>query len=138
MITFTCDEAQKLLDTLVEAIDAQQWELDNHIKTHGEWYRPKRVECMRDALANTLRTVEILSHKLNTEPWVKTYSGGAPQYTKPLEPTIDGWPLWSGLPQREWVDLTNKEIGEIYRAGWSNNMDFARAIEAKLREKNNG
>jgi hypothetical protein len=27
MITFTRDEAQKLLDTLVEAIDAQQWGL---------------------------------------------------------------------------------------------------------------
>ena len=66
MITFTRDEAQKLLDTLAEAIDAQQWEIDNHIKTYGEWYRPKRVEYMRDALANTLRTVELLSHKLNT------------------------------------------------------------------------
>ena len=40
------------------------------------------------------------------------------------------------LPEREWVGLTNAEIGEIYRAGWSNNMDFAQAIEAKLKEKN--
>jgi hypothetical protein len=158
MITFTRDEAQKLLDTLAEAIDAQQWELDNHIKTYGEWYRPKRVEYMRDALANTLRTVEILSHKLNTpqrEPITPSGGGGSG------EPTVDGWPLWSGLPQqkkpvvdksmakriatqlgwepkREWVDLTDKEIGEIFRAGWSNNMDFARAIQAKLKEKNNG
>lgn len=156
MITFTRDEAQKLLDTLAEAIDAQQWELDNHIKTHGEWYRPKRVEYMRDALANTLRTVELLSHKLNTpqrEPITPSGSGGSG------EPTVDGWPLWSGLPQqkkpvvdksmakriatqlgwepkREWVDLTDKEIGEIFRAGWSNNMDFARAIIAKSKEKN--
>jgi hypothetical protein len=37
---------------------------------------------------------------------------------------------------REWVPLTEQEIGELYRAGWSNNMDFARAIEAKLKEKN--
>ena len=40
------------------------------------------------------------------------------------------------LPEREWVGLTNAEIGEIYRAGWANNMDFAQAIEAKLKEKN--
>jgi hypothetical protein len=40
------------------------------------------------------------------------------------------------LPERGWVGLTNAEIGEIYRAGWSNNMDFAQAIEAKLKEKN--
>ena len=36
----------------------------------------------------------------------------------------------------EWIDLTEEEIGEIYRAGWKNNMDFAQAIQAKLREKN--
>jgi hypothetical protein len=39
-------------------------------------------------------------------------------------------------PKREWVGLSNAEIGEIYRAGWSNNTDFARALETKLREKN--
>lgn len=43
--------------------------------------------------------------------------------------------LLNGSP-REWVPLTEQEIGELYRAGWSNNMDFARAIEAKLKEKN--
>jgi len=136
MITFTREEAQKLLDTLTEAIDAQQWELDTHISTHGEWFRPARVEHMRDVLNSTLRMVEILSHKLNAEPWVKTYSGGAPQPTQPIEPTIDGWPLYSGLPEPKWVGLSDAEIGEIYRAGWSNNMSFARALEAKLREKN--
>ena len=35
-----------------------------------------------------------------------------------------------------WVNLTNAEIGEIYRVGWANNMELARAIEAKLKEKN--
>ena len=38
--------------------------------------------------------------------------------------------------KRTWVNLTNEEIGEIYRVGWANNMDLARAIEAKLKEKN--
>ena len=37
---------------------------------------------------------------------------------------------------REWEGLTNAEIGEIYRVGWANNMELARAIEAKLKEKN--
>ena len=40
------------------------------------------------------------------------------------------------LDEREWENLTNAEIGEIYRAGWANNMELARAIEAKLKEKN--
>jgi len=38
--------------------------------------------------------------------------------------------------QRTWVGLTDEEIGKLYRDGWSNNMEFARAIEAKLRSKN--
>jgi hypothetical protein len=138
MITFTCDEATTLLDILIASADAQQWELDTHISTHGEWYRPERVAFMKKYIQKTDQQITALRHKLNTEPWVKTYSGGEPQYTKPLEPTIDGWPLWSGLPEREWVGLTDKEIGEIHRAGWSNNMDFARALEIKLRSKNNG
>ncbi len=40
--------------------------------------------------------------------------------------------------EREWVGLTDEEIGKLYRGGWANNTDFARAIEAKLKEKNNG
>ena len=36
----------------------------------------------------------------------------------------------------KWVKLTEQEIGELYRMGWSNNMDFARAIEFALEKKN--
>ena len=42
----------------------------------------------------------------------------------------------TALAQRTWVGLTSAEIGEIYRVGWANNMELARAIEAKLKEKN--
>jgi len=37
---------------------------------------------------------------------------------------------------KEWVGLTDEEIAEIYRAGWSNGADFARTLEARLKEKN--
>ena len=40
------------------------------------------------------------------------------------------------VEKREWVNLTSEEIGEIYRVGWANNMELARAIEQKLKEKN--
>jgi hypothetical protein len=36
--------------------------------------------------------------------------------------------------KREWVGLTDDEINEA----WDSNLSFARAIEAKLKEKNNG
>lgn len=38
--------------------------------------------------------------------------------------------------KQNWINLTEQEIGELYKAGWANNMDFARAIEAKVKEKN--
>ena len=46
--------------------------------------------------------------------------------------------VWALYPEREWVNLTSEEIGEIYRVGWAANMELARAIEAKLKEKNAG
>ena len=59
-----------------------------------------------------------------TEPWVKTYSGGKPNYTEP----------------KEWVGLTDEEIAEIAKIWLKGNrmlpFPLARAIEAKLKEKN--
>lgn len=49
-------------------------------------------------------------------------------------------------PKREWVGLTDEEIrmlippdnGWKYEIGYGEAIEFARAIEAKLREKNGG
>ena len=50
---------------------------------------------------------------------------------------LDAFAMANKLSEkRTWVNLTNEEIGEIYRVGWANNMELARAIEAKLKEKN--
>lgn len=79
------------------------------------------------------------------------------------EPTIDGWPLYSGLPpikvqdeleanyksfaqsaqviggqydhRREWVGLTDDEISELILKT-ENTRSFFRIFEAKLKEKN--
>jgi hypothetical protein len=47
--------------------------------------------------------------------------------------------LVSKLPQvnNDWVSLTENEIGELYRQGWKNNVDFATGISNLLKEKNN-
>ena len=53
--------------------------------------------------------------------------------------TTDGYALYCvkcSEPMREWVELTDEEIRDVH---WSKPMDeysFARAIEAKLKEKN--
>ncbi len=58
------------------------------------------------------------------------------------EPLIDGWPLYSGLPKREWQGLTNEEVGMLTVFDGLHHVEvpllakFTRAIEAKLKEKN--
>ena len=57
-------------------------------------------------------------------------------------PNHKGWvePLYTTPPQRTWVWLTDEDIGDAYVA-WDDAdgasfADFARAIEAKLKQKN--
>jgi hypothetical protein len=78
-----------------------------------------------------------------TEPWVKTYSGGKPNYTEPCERCGEVNPaeIHTCTPkQREWVGLTDEEIAEIAKIWLKGNrmlpFPLARAIEEKLKEKN--
>ena len=84
MITLTRDEVCQLLDILSAGADAQEWELDNHITQHGEWYRPERVAFMKIYIEKADQSIKFLKNKLDV-PWVKTYSGGKPNYTQPIE-----------------------------------------------------
>jgi hypothetical protein len=84
-ITLTREEAQQVLDALEGSIDAQQWEIDDHITKYGEWYRPQRVECMKQQLADTNKTIETLRTRLSQpEPaklWLwKNFVDGKPEY----------------------------------------------------------
>ena len=51
-------------------------------------------------------------------------------------------PLYTAPPKKEWVGLTDEEINSVcYKRDWTapwTNTTFARAIEAKLGEKNHG
>jgi hypothetical protein len=84
MINLTRDEVYKLLDVLVAGADAQQWELENHITQHGEWYSPERIAFMKEYIEKSDQSITFLKNKID-EPWVKTYSGGKPNYTQPIE-----------------------------------------------------
>jgi len=79
------------------------------------------------------------------KPWVKTYAGGKPNYTTPVHA--------SDIPQErvdetakrkhEWVGLMDEEIGGLTVFDGLTHVevpilaDFVRAIEEKLKEKNN-
>jgi hypothetical protein len=104
-----------------------------------------------------------LRDKLFEGQAVKTYSGGKPNYTQPIEPEpvayinveerklewatpikwetpttvkMDKVPLYT---KKEWVGLTDEEILAIYDAcdDWDWHV-YERMLEAKLKEKNSG
>ncbi len=45
-------------------------------------------------------------------------------------------PLYTAPPRKEWVGLTDDEVWVAYEKGMYEEMWFARAVEAKLKEKN--
>ena len=52
------------------------------------------------------------------------------------QPAKNGVPLYTAPPQREWQGLTDEEIEKLYLGSFDEGQ-FAHAIEAKLKEKNN-
>jgi hypothetical protein len=69
-------------------------------------HRPACIEAQRNELRD----------KLFSDQAVKTYSGGKPNYTQPIEPEpkIDGWPLYSGLPTIKPQDKTFEEFAQSF------------------------
>jgi hypothetical protein len=90
--------------------------------------RPACIKVQRDELRDKLfeiRTSEKIIQTSDNQtaesarPWVKTYSGGKPNYTQPIE--------------KEWVGLTDKEIDDCLEMSIHGTC---RAVETKLKDKN--
>ena len=166
MITLTREEAQQVLDALEGSIDAQEWDINDHITKYGEWYRPKRVEYMKQQLANTNSTIETLRARLaqtkhwsdcavHSEPaypagecdcglvpvaWADKHDierEGHDFYVNRQQPAKDGVPLYTTPPQREWQGLTLQEI-EYIESMTLDRHDAIRLAAVALQEKNGG
>ena len=76
---------------------------------------------------------EALAQEQEPVAWEQFYPDiGKPQLTYPPQG------IYYTPPQRTWVGLTDDEIDDLWEstASYYNTHDFARAIEAKLKEKN--
>ena len=105
---------------------------------------PAEIDGAMDALRQALET-EPLEYWNAVEGWVKIDEmrehfdvvGCGTIYKSAGEGRT---PLYTAPPKREWVGLTDQEINSVcYKRDWTapwTNTTFARAIEAKLREKN--
>ena len=86
---------------------------------------------------------------------VKTYSGGKPNYTQPIEQEPGAWrhdrgdvvdlnvsghgtPLYFAPPKKEWVGLTDEELLDLADMAYANDLELLQTLQAKLKEKNNG
>jgi hypothetical protein len=77
--------------------------------------------------------------------WLKTWSDGSVSVLKTKSHAFADHelePLYTAPPKKQWVGLTDEEINSVcYKRDWTapwTDVAFARAIEAKLREKNHG
>jgi len=80
------------------------------------------------------------------KPWVKTYDGGQPHYTAPVDAVDINQERVDGTAKREhekkeWVGLTEDEMRGLYQmATYMDETDYIHMLmmaEAKLKEKNN-
>jgi hypothetical protein len=72
-----------------------------------------------------LGSLKFISHTPDT-------TVGVSKYRTPFKNS----PLYTAPPRREWVGLTDDEVNLIYAEPQTHVGQYAKAIEAKLREKN--
>ena len=98
-------------------------------------------------LVNRKQAIAALRQALETEQepvaWLKTWSDGSVSVLKTKSHAFADHelePLYTAPPKRTWVGLTDEEINSVrhnrdWTAPWTDET-FARAIEAKLKERN--
>ena len=127
---------QQALDALESVFEGEGKGADHWTVTGGTY---EAVECM-----NAMRALRARLAQPEPEPvaWMHEWNGDVQINNLAAECYGEHWtrtPLYTAPPQREWQGLTNEEQGEVawscgaMSADW---LDFARAIESKLRGKN--
>lgn len=126
MITLTREEAQQVLDAL------------------GYWDRGVDEEAMHECLT-AIKTLRARLSAPEPEPFGIWHQGDTYEESDFYLYKDFGdvacktcVKLYTAPPQREWQGLTDEEITALKRNGerYISSQDFARAIEAKLKEKN--
>ena len=136
------------------ALEFVEWFASDDHSVRPQHKAPEVVEALRQALAQPEQepvgyvTIETISSwaKVPSIKWFKKPTQG-PLYTAPPKRDLtcvcgavwDGEQMVHAPRKREWVGLTEDEAIELLPVGdWEiePTLDFAKAIEAKLKEKN--
>jgi hypothetical protein len=153
------DEALKLaLEALENSIDLVSQEARNAEELYGKY--PTRLARIQGLVALEVaheKAITAIKQALAAPVYVKTFHGGKPwplhpePVQEPVALVIDGVLVKSSLPekytghlyttqpaaQRAWVGLTHEERNSLLPLTVTHSaIDFAKACEAKLKEKN--
>ena len=122
---------QLALEALEDANDVARMEFSD------EDYYGEAIAALRQALETEQEPVAFINVEKQKLEWAKLTSWHTPTIVN-----LPKIPLYTTPPKREWVGLTDEEINSVcYKRDWTapwTNTTFARAIEAKLKEKNHG
>jgi len=117
---------QLALEALEDANDVARMEFSD------ENYYSEAINALRQALKTEQEPVAFINVEKQKLEWAKLTSWHTPTIVN-----LPKIPLYTAPPKKEWVGLTDQEIHEIDGYEEDRKMyRFARAIEAKLREKN--
>ena len=97
--------------------------------------RKQAIAALRQALETEQEPVAFINVEKQKLEWAKLTSWHTPTIVN-----LPKIPLYTAPPKKRWVGLTDQEINSVcYKRDWTapwTDETFARAIEAKLKEKN--
>jgi hypothetical protein len=128
------------------ALEALESDPVSHL---GLVHRKMAITALRQALVNAddtsqERVDEIVKDEHEPVAWMFVNEDGECEQIE-YGPVFDDpgvTPLYTAPPKKQWVGLTDEEVSEIidreigFNSCWGPEEAFARAIEAKLKEKN--
>ena len=121
----------------------------HELQAKGEHPAPCARHCEANAFKIVIRNLKATLAQPKQEPFCLHWEDrwGCNHYADPKEPhPVNAKPLYTTPPQRTWVGLTDEEIKPCWYEACQTDLEltsqlvvyFAKAIEAKLKEKNHG
>jgi len=99
-------------------------------ETGNENYYGEAIAVLRQVLKTEQEPVAFINVEKQKLEWAKLTSWHTPTIVN-----LPKIPLYTALPKKEWVGLTDEEYKIIHYKNY-NYIELARAVEAKLKERN--
>ena len=120
--------SRKAMQMALEALESDP------ISHTGLVSRKQAITALRQALETEQEPVAFINVEKQKLEWAKLTSWHTPTIVN-----LPKIPLYTAPPNKEWVSLTDEEIGEVISGQFAERnywVKITKALEAKLKEKN--